>query len=141
MSSFPARREGTHAIRIIAAAALDTVLVLAFAASGRASHDEAVGAAGIWHTAWPFLAGLVIAWVVALVWRRPTAILRSGVPVWIGTVALGLVIRVIFTDGGAALPFVLVASSVLLFALVGWRAAFVLGRILLRRRGRAIPEA
>ncbi|MGO1315802.1 MAG: DUF3054 domain-containing protein, partial [Cellulomonadaceae bacterium] len=38
---------------IVTAAALDVAVVIAFAASGRASHDEAVDAVGVAHTAWP----------------------------------------------------------------------------------------
>lgn len=133
MNSDSADREGSGAARIVAAAALDVALVLVFATSGRSSHAEALSLAGIWGTAWPFLAGLAIIWIAALVWRRPTSILRCGLPVWVGTVALGLLLRVAFTDGGAALPFVLVASGVLGLFLLGWRAVWA-GVIALRRR-------
>ncbi len=111
---------------ILTAAVLDIAFVALFATLGRSSHDREATIAGFWHTAWPFLAALAVAWAVALVWRRPTAPLGSGVPVWIGTVALGLLLRVLFTDGGAALPFVLVAAGVLGLTLVGWR---LIGRI------------
>ncbi|MBN9613766.1 MAG: DUF3054 domain-containing protein [Actinobacteria bacterium] len=118
--------------RISAAAAIDLVLVLAFAALGRSSHAEALSPAGLWQTAWPFRAGLAISWVAALVWRAPTAPLRSGIPVWIGTVALGMVLRVWFTTGGAALPFIIVATVTLGILLLGWRGIAALIRRLQR---------
>lgn len=118
---------------IAVSALLDTILVLVFATLGRSAHAEALTPAGLWDTAWPFLAALALSWVVCLVWRRPTAPLRSGLPVWIGTVALGLLARVLFTSGGAALPFVLVATITLGALLLGWRAIWVL-ILRLRRR-------
>lgn len=124
----------TRALPITAAALLDAALVVVFAGLGRNSHDRAATIAGLWETAWPFLAGLAIAWCVALVWRAPIAVVRSGLPVWIGTVALGLLLRAIFTDGGAALPFVLVATGMLGVLLVGWRLIAVLTTAISRRR-------
>lgn len=100
---------------------LDVICVIGFAASGRSQHGEAATFLGLWQTAWPFLAGLALLWVVALVWRRPFSVLRSGLPVWLGTVGVGMVLRVYFTDGGAALPFVLVATGTLGLTLIGWR--------------------
>lgn len=111
---------------IVTAAVLDIAFVTLFAALGRGSHAREASLAGLWHTAWPFLAALAISWALARVWRAPAAPLRSGVAVWIGTVALGLGLRVLFTDGGAALPFVLVTIGMLGVTLVGWR---LIGRI------------
>lgn len=125
------RRAGAGAIAL--SAALDVVCVLAFAAAGRGQHGRAETLAGLWQTAWPFLAGLAIVWIAALIWRAPTAVLRSGLTVWIGTLALGMLLRVLFTDGGAALPFVLVATGVLGVALVGWRLVAALIRRIRRR--------
>ena len=55
---------------IALAAVLDTVLVVAFAALGRASHDSDL-LGGLWQTAWPFLVGLALGWLVTLAWRAP----------------------------------------------------------------------
>lgn len=107
---------------IASSALLDAALVIVFAALGRGSHDEAMTLAGLWQTAWPFVAGLAISWIAALAWRRPTAIPRTGIPVWIGTVVLGLLLRVLLTPGGAALPFAIVATLTLGLMLLGWRA-------------------
>lgn len=103
------------------ALAFDAILVVVFAAIGRGSHARAATIAGLFETAWPFLAGLAITWVVALVWRSPLAIFRAGVPVWIGTVALGMLFRML-SGQGTALPFVIVATLTLALMLIGWRA-------------------
>ena len=100
--------------------------VVAFAAAGRSQHEEAATFTGLWSTAWPFLFALALSWIAALVWRRPFAVLRSGVPVWLVTLALGMVLRVVFTDGGAPLAFVLVATGALGLLLVGWRLVVAL---------------
>lgn len=106
---------------IVLAAVLDIVFVLAFAAAGRSQHARAETLSGLWSTAWPFLLALAVSWAIALVWCRPLAVLRSGLPVWVGTVVIGMLLRVLFTDGGAALPFVLVATGTLGVSLLGWR--------------------
>lgn len=111
---------------IISSAVLDIAFVTLFAAAGRGSHHEEASLAGLWQTAWPFLAGLAIAWIGMRIWRRPTSILYAGLPAWIGSVAIGMLLRVLFTDGGAALPFVLVATGVLGATLLGWRAIVAL---------------
>lgn len=43
---------------------VDIVLVLAFSAFGRRSHDEGLDLTGVLTTAWPFLAGLALGWIV-----------------------------------------------------------------------------
>lgn len=137
----PRRRAGAAILvpAAVLAAALDALFVLVFATLGRAEHGGgAVEPAAIWEAAWPFLAALAVVWAAALIWRQPFAVLRSGLPVWIGTVVLGLVLRVVFTEGGAALPFVLVATGVLGLTLVGWRLiALPVRRVRRVRRVRA----
>lgn len=105
----------------IPALMLDVVLVCIFAALGRNSHTLGLSFGGILETAWPFLAGLAISWVVSLSWRSPVAPIRAGLPLWIGTVVIGLGLRAL-TGGGTALPFVLVATGTIGVLLVGWRA-------------------
>nr|WP_127795405.1 DUF3054 domain-containing protein [Agromyces sp. LHK192] len=116
---------------VAAAFALDVVLVVAFAASGRASHAEDV-LAGLWQTAWPFLAGLVIGWVVTLAWRAPAAPVRTGLGVWVATLVVGMLLRAVSGQGTAA-AFIVVATVVLLAALVGWRLIAALVRRLRKR--------
>ncbi len=101
------------------AALVDAVLVLTFVAVGRRTHDEAL--LGILATAWPFLAGLLVGWLVVLATRRtyPHTVLQ-GVPVWVCTVAGGMMLRRLI-GAGTALPFVLVATLTLAVFLLGWR--------------------
>nr|WP_203582144.1 DUF3054 domain-containing protein [Microbacterium hibisci] len=101
------------------ALALDIVLVVAFAAIGRASHDSDVWT-GLWQTAWPFLVALGVGWLVTFAWRAPTAPLRSGLGIWAVTVTGGMLLRAL-SGQGTAVAFVVVAAATLLVALVGWR--------------------
>ena len=99
----------------------DVVLIGIFAILGRRSHTLGVTLGGIAETAWPFLAGLAVTWLVALAWRAPLSPIRTGLPLWVGTVTIGLFLRVL-TGAGTALPFVLVTIATLGVMLVGWRA-------------------
>jgi hypothetical protein len=117
-----------------AALSLDIVLVVAFAAIGRASHDSDVWA-GLWQTAWPFLVGLGLGWLVTLAWRAPMAPVRTGLGVWAVTVVGGMLLRAL-TGQGIAVAFIVVAAVTLLVALVGWR---VVAAVVRRARSRRAP--
>jgi hypothetical protein len=104
----------------LVAFAIDVVLVLVFVLVGRRSHGEAETAAGILDTMWPFLVGLVLGWLVTLAWRRPLAILWPGIPIWLMTVAAGMLLRVAAGQGAEA-SFIVVATIVLGVFLIGWR--------------------
>lgn len=104
---------------------MDVVCVLLFSAVGRRSHDEGVNVAGIAATAWPFLIGTILGWLLACGWRRPTAVVPTGVVVWLCTIAVGMLLRKA-TSAGVAASFVVVASAVTALLLLGWRAATVL---------------
>lgn len=121
------------------ALAADALLVLAFAATGRAAHDGAV-LAGLLQTAWPFLAALAAGWLVTLAWRAPLAPARTGLPVWAITLAGGMLLRAV-TGQGTAVSFVLVAAGVLLVTLVGWRLLAAAVRSIRSRRSRAHSAA
>lgn len=108
-------------IRIAGAALADLVLVLVFVGIGRESHREAMSAAELFGTAWPFLVGLAVGWAIARAWRAPLAMGRTGAPVWLATVVVGLLLRAV-TGQGVAVPFLVVATLVLAALLVGWRA-------------------
>lgn len=116
---------------VVAALVADVVLVVAFAAVGRASHDSDVWS-GLWQTAWPFLAALAVGWLVTRAWRAPAAPVRTGLGVWAVTLVGGMLLRAA-SGQGTALPFVIVASLTLFVALVGWRAGAALARRLRRR--------
>jgi hypothetical protein len=107
--------------RLPIAAGLDVFVVVAFVAIGRRNHDENPGIAGLVDTATPFVLGLAIAWVVARAWREPWS-WTTGLIVWIGTVAAGMILRRFVFDDGTALSFVIVASIFLGTFLNGWRA-------------------
>lgn len=121
-SAPPRHRQATLRTVILALAA-DAILVIVFAIIGRATHHEhvfGVGGTGLFTTAWPFLAALGIAWIVGLAWRNPTAPVRTGIPVWVITVAGGMLLRAV-SGQGTATAFVIVATLTLLLFLVGWR--------------------
>jgi hypothetical protein len=99
---------------------LDIAAVLAFVAIGRHTHHDGDGLAGLWQTAWPFLAGLAIGLVAVRSWRAPLAIVPSGLGAWLGTAGAGMVIRVLAGQGTAA-AFVGVALAFLGLFVLGWR--------------------
>ena len=74
---------------------LDVAAVLAFVAIGRHTHHDGVSPAGLWQTAWPFLAGLAVGLAAARSWRAPMAIVPSGLGAWLGAAGAGMVIRVL----------------------------------------------
>jgi FtsH-binding integral membrane protein len=94
--------------------------VLVFVVIGRASHHDGESVPGVAGTAWPFLAGLGVGWLVARVWRRPAALVPSGIAAWLGTVAVGMVLRVV-AGQGTAVAFIIVALCFLGLFLLGWR--------------------
>ena len=107
-----------RAVRLAAAA--DFCCVLAFVIIGRASHANGESLAGITSTAWPFLAGLAGGWLATRAWRRPGALVPSGVGAWLGAAGLGMALRVVAGQGTAA-AFVAVALAFLGLFLLGWR--------------------
>jgi hypothetical protein len=110
---------------------IDVACVLVFCAIGRRSHDEGLDVAGVAVTAWPFLSGTVLGWLVSQAWRRPTAVYPTGVAVWLCTVAVGMSLRKV-TSSGVAGSFIVVAATVTAVLLLGWRAIAGLAR---RRAG------
>jgi hypothetical protein len=102
------------------AAIADVVGVLLFCAIGRRSHAEGVTAAGVAETAWPFLVGTAIGWLLSRGWRRPTALAPTGVVVWLCTVVVGMLLRRA-TSAGTALSFIVVATAATAVMLLGWR--------------------
>jgi Protein of unknown function (DUF3054) len=111
-------------MRFWPAATVDAIAIVVFAIVGRRSHDEAASLAGIWHTAWPFLAGAVAGTMLSRAWRAP-ARLVTGAIVCACTVAGGVALR-LATGNTAALAFIVVASITLAILLLGWRAAYAL---------------
>ncbi|MUL47439.1 DUF3054 domain-containing protein [Mycobacterium sp. CBMA293] len=108
----------------------DVVLVVIFCAIGRRSHAEGITLAGVAHTSWPFLTGTMAGWALSQGWRRPTALIPTGLAVWVSTIVIGMLLRKASAQG-VAVSFVIVASTVTAIFLLGWRGVAAL----LRRRG------
>ena len=106
--------------------------MLVFVAIGRHTHHDGASLAGIWHTAWPFLAGLVVGLAAARSWRQPQRITPAGVGAWLGAAGLGMAIRVL-SGQGTAVAFIAVAAAFLALFLLGWRALAMVGSHLWRK--------
>jgi Protein of unknown function (DUF3054) len=102
------------------AVVLDVCCVLIFVIIGRASHTKGESLAGIASTCWPFLVALGVGWLAARGWRRPLAIRPEGLVIWLCTVALGMILRVV-AGQGTAVAFIAVALGFLGLFLLGWR--------------------
>ncbi|MGI5222403.1 DUF3054 domain-containing protein [Nocardia sp. CA-290969] len=109
---------------------IDALLVVLFCVIGRRSHDEAI-LAGLIRTAWPFLTGLAVGWLAAYALHlrnrvnEPFNGLRvrpTGLVVWLSTLVVGMVLRVL-SGQGTAPSFIVVAALVLALFLLGWRTA------------------
>lgn len=107
--------------RTALAAGLDVLVVAVFTLIGRRTHEEPLDPAGWWDTAWPFLGGLALGWLVVLLSSQtwPTR-WWHGLTVWIATVFGGMALRDMVGQG-TALSFVVVATIFLGVTLVGWR--------------------
>ncbi|MGD9621665.1 MAG: DUF3054 domain-containing protein [Mycolicibacterium sp.] len=117
----------------LAAFATDVACVVVFCGLGRRTHAEGITVSGIAATAWPFLAGTLSGWLLSRGWRRPTALAPTGFTVWIGTVAVGMLLRRA-TSQGTAVSFVVVAALTTAVLLLGWRALVApTGRLSSRR--------
>ena len=116
------------------AAAADALLIMTFAAIGRDAHARGNVITGVILTAWPFLAGAALTWLLFRLWRRPLALWPAGVAVWLGTVSIGMVLRAV-TGQTVVLPFVIVALISLAVFLLGYRLLFA-GFLRLRRSRR-----
>lgn len=125
----------TPARTAVLAAAADAVLILLFAAIGRDAHQRGEIITGVLATAWPFLAGAAAAWLVFRFWRKPLDLWPAGVAVWLGTVAVGMLLRAV-TGQVVVLPFVIVALISVAVFLLGWRLLAAGARRLNARRRR-----
>lgn len=108
---------------VILSGAIDVALVVAFVFIGRSSHGE--GLLGALVTLWPFLIGLGVGWLLARAWREPRRLVWTAIIVWLATVSVGMLLRLV-SDQGVQAPFVVVTLVVLGIFLLGWRALSVL---------------
>ncbi|MDR6556638.1 peptidoglycan/LPS O-acetylase OafA/YrhL [Arthrobacter pascens] len=116
------------------AAAADALLIMAFAAIGRDAHARGDVITGVLLTAWPFLTGAAVAWLLLRLWRGPLALWPAGVAVWLGALCGGMALRAL-TGQTVVLPFVIVALISLAVLLLGYRLLIV-GFLRLRRSRR-----
>ena len=119
--------------RVLISTLLDVCCVLAFVAIGRHTHGNGDSLAGIWHTAWPFLTGLAIGLLAVRSWRRPAAIMPTGLGAWLGAAGAGMAIRVLAGQGTAA-AFIVVTFAFLALFILGWRAVLKVSRHLRHSR-------
>jgi len=112
---------GRRGVPAAAAAALDASWLLVFVAIGRTSHTEGLTVPGVLRTVWPFWVGLLVGWLVARAWRRPAALVPTGVLVWPVCVATAMVLRAVSGQGVAG-AFIGVALAFVGLGLLGWRA-------------------
>ena len=118
----------------MAAGLLDALAIVVFVTIGRSSHEEGVTVAGVAETAWPFLVGAVVGWLVGRVWRRPVSLVPGALTVWAGAFVLGMALRAV-SGQGIAVSFMIVACSFLAATLFGWR--LVTAAIISRQQRRA----
>ena len=110
-----------------AGAAIDACCVLLFVVIARASHAKGDAVGGIASTAWPFLTALAVGWVASRGWRKPLALLPTGVTAWLVTVTLGMAARAASGQPAPA-AFIIVALAFLGLFLLGWRILWKLAR-------------
>ena len=109
------------------ALAADLVCIVVFCTIGRRSHAEGLSVGGVAATAWPFLAGTGVGWVLARGWQRPASLAPTGVVVWVSTVIVGMLLRRV-TNAGTAASFIVVATLTTAVLLLGWRGVVRLAR-------------
>jgi hypothetical protein len=120
----------------VLAVCADAALILIFAAIGRDAHQRGDVITGVLATAWPFLAGAALSWLLLRLWRSPLSLWPAGVGVWLGAVAGGMLLRAL-TGQTVVLPFVIVALLSLGLFLLGYRLVAALVRRRHTRRGKA----
>jgi hypothetical protein len=120
-------------VGVVIAIVVDAVLVLVFVLIGRGSHGESDALLGLATTFWPFAVGALVGWLASLGWRRPFAVVPTGVVVWASAVVVGMLLR-LASGQGVQVSFVIVTAVVLGAFLVGWRAVVALVRRLRGRR-------
>jgi hypothetical protein len=104
---------------------IDILVILLFVGIGRANHHHGDNLSGMASTTWPFAVGLSIGWLIVLARRQNGVSLGAGVEIWLSTVTLGMILRVI-AGQGTAFAFVVVA--------LGFLGALMLGLRLVRSR-------
>ena len=126
----------TRVRRIVLALGIDLVATLVFVLTGRGSHNEDASISGLLATWWPFVAALLVGWLVTAAWKRPFGVVHPGIGIWLVTVIGGMALRAA-SGQGTAVPFIVVATIALGVLLVGWRGIAAL----VRRRRRTSSQS
>ena len=107
------------------AALADTASILAFALLARVAHNSPelpLNFVGWLDTAWPFLTGIILGWLVNLAAKwNPSKVAPGGVAVWLIAVVTGLGIWGVRHAAFPHWSFIMVAGSMSALFLLGWR--------------------
>lgn len=122
------KANNTHSVQAVTPSAkyivlaffTDLILLAIFALTGRLSHRLEISFAGMFETAWPFVVGLVLAWILFRVYRDPAS-LGKGVLVWLTTAVVGLLLRHIFISSVTSILFVIISIITTGVMLLIWR--------------------
>lgn len=101
-------------------AVIDLALIILFAVLGRREHEHALDIGGILFTALPFLVAYLFMTLISRPWLTINRIWPTGLLVWLGTVAVGMALRIAL-GSTAAISFVIVTIIVLGLFLLGRR--------------------
>ena len=100
------------------ALAFDILCVMALVVIGTRNHETDTGVFGVLFVAAPFLIAVTSVHGLFAAQRRELTVGWA----WMGTVAIGMLLRNLVFDRGTALPFVIVATLFLGATMYGWRA-------------------
>lgn len=98
----------------------DMFVVVVFVAVGRRSHEEGSGLEGFLRVWWPFALGLVVATFATGMWKHPFE-WRRVIAGWLGTVAIGMLLRIVVQGRDFKPSFVIVTIAFLGLGMLGWR--------------------
>lgn len=106
--------------------AADVASILAFALLARVAHNSPelpLNFVGWLDTAWPFVTGIILSWILNLAAKwKPEQVAPGGVAVWLVTIVTGLGIWGVRHAAFPHWSFIVVASSMSALFLLGWRA-------------------
>jgi len=105
----------------------DLLCLVLFVAIGRSTHDHGVAPSGMLSTLWPFVLGLATGWFLIIRRARSGVSLSDAIIIVVTTVAIGMILRVLFGQG-TALAFVIVALAFMSLSFGGWRVVLHLAR-------------
>ena len=88
--------------RRLTAFVADVVAILLFVLIGRRVHDHGVSVTGLATTFWPFGAGLIGGWLLAIRRRMHVVTLRAGGAIVLVTVVIGMLLRLLADQGTAS---------------------------------------